>query len=393
MQDVAFNPDGTLMVSASEDGTVQLWDPAKMASVGPPITGYAEEVMSVVFSPIDANLLVFGGTEGTLVLWDIEAGRPRVEPLVGHEGRVTSVAFSPDGRLLVSGSADGTMRRWDPTTGEAQGQFPIAESSNVLTVAFRPDGKLLAAGDAGGSIHLWDVATRQPLGSPLTGHANTLLSLAFSPDGRMLASGGVDGQIILWNVDFDSWRALACGLAGRNLTTEEWRQYLGAEPYQATCPGDLLHAETIAGVQPEVAEGTTAKVDTDATNATPRATPADPVPVEDSGEGRNPVDPEELQGLRIEPMETAPVDFASGVTGNSYTGTNFGHRLVWDEDVWTVEGVSATEGNDWLRLTGSPGVVEVEAFAGSGGDPEACLRKAAAELRVSTWRKRALRSF
>jgi WD40 repeat protein len=261
VQDVAFNSDGTLMVSASEDGTVQLWDGIKMAPVGPPISGYADEVMSVAFSPIDRNLLAFGGTEGTLVLWDIEAERPRGEPLVGHEERVQSVAFSPNGRLLVSGSADGTVRRWDPATGEAQGQFPIAESSNVLIVAFSPDGELLAAGDAGGSIHLWDVATRQPLGSPLTGHANSLLSLAFSPDGRTLASGGLDGQIILWNVDFDSWRAMACGLANRNLTLEEWSQYIGdpGNPtlaYHAICPELPLPVEPgVATPVGEVAGG------------------------------------------------------------------------------------------------------------------------------------------
>ena len=29
-------------------------------------------------------------------------------------------------------------------------------------------------------------------------------------------------------------------MANRNLTKEEWRQYLGDEPYRATCPNLLV---------------------------------------------------------------------------------------------------------------------------------------------------------
>jgi hypothetical protein len=30
---------------------------------------------------------------------------------------------------------------------------------------------------------------------------------------------------------------MACRIANRNLTREEWRQYLGDLPYQPICPG------------------------------------------------------------------------------------------------------------------------------------------------------------
>ena len=30
--------------------------------------------------------------------------------------------------------------------------------------------------------------------------------------------------------------AIACRRAGRNLTCEEWRRFVGEEPYTATCP-------------------------------------------------------------------------------------------------------------------------------------------------------------
>ena len=71
----------------------------------------------------------------------------------------------------------------------------------------------------------------------LTGHGAEVYSIAFAPDGKTLASGSKDSNVFLWDVDFDSWKDRACNIANRNLTREEWRQYLGDdEPYRNTCP-------------------------------------------------------------------------------------------------------------------------------------------------------------
>ena len=50
MTSVAFSPDGTRIVSGSDDSTVRLWD-AHRPTVGQPLTGHTDAVSSVAFSP------------------------------------------------------------------------------------------------------------------------------------------------------------------------------------------------------------------------------------------------------------------------------------------------------------------------------------------------------
>jgi hypothetical protein len=68
------------------------------------------------------------------------------------------------------------------------------------------------------------------------GHTGPVLSVAFNPDGQTLASGSNDRTIRFWSPDTRPWPTLVCDRAGRNLTRDEWRQYLGDGPYHKTCP-------------------------------------------------------------------------------------------------------------------------------------------------------------
>ena len=86
-----------------------------------------------------------------------------------------------------------------------------------------------------GGLKVWDLETGEQLGAdlPYQGRAGRY---EFTADGSVLSVPDVD-RVTLWNFDTDTWADIACEMAGRNLTPEEWDQ-LGPRTIErrATCP-------------------------------------------------------------------------------------------------------------------------------------------------------------
>jgi WD40 repeat protein len=75
------------------------------------IAGHKEMVYSIAFSP-DGKILASGCEDGTIQLWEVITGKKLLQ-IEGGGGHVLSVSFSPAGRLLASGHANSTILIWD----------------------------------------------------------------------------------------------------------------------------------------------------------------------------------------------------------------------------------------------------------------------------------------
>jgi WD40 repeat protein len=114
---VSYSPDGKTLASGSWPAPIGLWDVAT-GQERATLTGHERSVNSVVdipavcsvaYSP-DGKTLASASNDGTIKLWDVAGGKEWAA--LRHMGHV-SVAFSPDGKTLTSGSIDGTIKLWD----------------------------------------------------------------------------------------------------------------------------------------------------------------------------------------------------------------------------------------------------------------------------------------
>lgn len=192
---LAFNPDGTTLVSKCEDTTLWLWNIGTGQHKNIHTGDNTAESYSLAMSP-DSTTIASGSNDGIIRLWDARTGQ-RKGILTGHTSIVSSLAFSPGGTTLASGGWDNTIRLWNPHTGQQYGM--LEGQGSIKSLMYSPDGEILASGDSNGIVRLWDVRTQQQK-NILKGHTSNVYSVAFSPNGRTLASGEQDKIIHLWDV-------------------------------------------------------------------------------------------------------------------------------------------------------------------------------------------------
>ena len=183
----AFSPNGEIILSASSDHTLKLWN-ARTGHEIITLVGHGGPVWSCVFSQ-DGTRIVSASSDTTLKIWDPVTGCALLT-LEGHAERVTKCAFSPDGTIILSGSDDESVKLWDAVTGKELATLPAADGW-VEFAGFTPDGRWIVTlgirstyGD--GEVKVWDAArriiSRTISVSGLTHHN----PCALSPDGSLL---------------------------------------------------------------------------------------------------------------------------------------------------------------------------------------------------------------
>jgi WD40 repeat protein len=250
----AFSPDGKTLLLGGQDGSLLLVDtisggraaaPGSLFSA--PRSLFSAPVTALAFHP-DGRTVAAGTGEsqaaqsdassdglGQVLLVDLQSGELLGEPIESR-AMVTALAFTGNGLRLLIGREDGLVVTWEMDAGEYSG-VPLERHVGAVTaLAVGPQGDL-ATGSLDRTLGLWDLDSAQAIGPPLLGANLPFLSLAYDETGTVLYSGSSGGGLLRWDVDPQGWVERVCQQAGRNLTADEWAQFMPAgEPYRQTCP-------------------------------------------------------------------------------------------------------------------------------------------------------------
>jgi WD40 repeat protein len=149
----SWSPDGRVLASGMQDGSVHFWNVG--AQTQSQLRGYGSKVALTSWSANSRYLAT--AADQQIIVWDFSGAGPEGSeplPLNAHTARLTQLAFQPQGPLLVAGARDHRVTLWrlhqplQPIDADLLGD-------EVALLRWSNDGAQLAAGDRSGMLTLY----------------------------------------------------------------------------------------------------------------------------------------------------------------------------------------------------------------------------------------------
>ena len=239
--DTAFAGDEHV-IAADVLGNVALLGTRPLSLEGKVVT-LPERPFALVGSPDGHTALVLTAGTELRAVWGIEVSRwYQVDltsgTIVSHGDLTvrngTAVAMSPDGRLAAIGGQYGELEVIDLATGEPVRPAVSGVRGDIISVTFSPDGSQVLTTSTGPDVAVWDASLGEvrsrfplPVGLQVTG--------AQQGEDESVTVAASSGDTYEWDPTPAAGIEYACGVAGRDLTEQEWTDAFGNLAYQSTC--------------------------------------------------------------------------------------------------------------------------------------------------------------
>ncbi|XP_031687317.1 apoptotic protease-activating factor 1 isoform X3 [Oncorhynchus kisutch] len=234
---VQFSPDGSLLLSCSDDQTVRVWETNKVHTSSAVCLKRDSDVLfnngditvvaadnrnrlqvrngrtgAVMFQSENQESRIrctaicsqtsavgLGREDGTIQVLEVPSGTS-LATLQGHTRTVLHCQFTPEGHTLITSSEDTTIRVWRWRTGECvvlEGHKEQVRCFSLLTTTPSSETHLLSW-SFDGTIKVWDMSSGERL-QDLVCHQGAVLACDVSPDGQLFATTSADKTAKVWS--------------------------------------------------------------------------------------------------------------------------------------------------------------------------------------------------
>jgi serine/threonine protein kinase len=196
-----------LVASASDDKTIQLWDPQKLEQANPVIYHGHTKAVTCIASTVRGDKLASGSLDKMVRLWDMN-GKQTASATFADA--IYAVSWEPNESRLAVACANGKVYLCRPKDLHVVLTYS-GHTKAVRTVAWSPDGNYIASGGEDYSAQVWSPDYKASANVTYHGHSNTINALSWSPDSKFLATASSDRTVQVWDATFGHTKTLYMG--------------------------------------------------------------------------------------------------------------------------------------------------------------------------------------
>ncbi|KAH9498473.1 Jouberin [Bulinus truncatus] len=217
---LCWNKTDTLLMSASSDGTVRIWDMQKLGESQIRLLPHPGYVYTAEFHPRVDSIVVTGGYDEVVRVWDISVPEDYnilQQEMEEHHGHINSICFDvDDGQKMYSADSVGTILIWNVYVTEqvSRKHFvrdwtkyqeikePDLKDTPINFIKMHPSGRRLLVHGRNNAIYMFDLRVQRVMQKYFgADNLKEKICSTITPCGSFVFSGSEDGKVYAWNTD------------------------------------------------------------------------------------------------------------------------------------------------------------------------------------------------